>query len=279
MNAEASVIELENLAPGSAWSELLASSKSLIAAESASADPAVFPLGAPPVTSDLLGQYTYCTGRFGAANYDLQCAELHDRALIDNPGLAAMLRSQECLADNGDAAARFATPTSPLDTHEAAHRRAAAVAVARYKLAIARQLAAIDGPLGDAARTLVKCDELERRLAAAVAKLEAQATLEVARIQAEHAAAPSAAERERKATEAATAAAIAAARTGLEAENILRANRSAALVAKLRASGLKELRVNERLYGVEDLIRTAPGMTVGMLAIYESWLASAEAGR
>lgn len=186
MNAESSVTEIEALALGSPWAELLASSKSLLAAELAAADAVVFPTAATPRTADLIAQYTFFTGRFGTVGYGADCASLHGRAVNDNPELAAMLRSPECLEDIDRNAARLATPAHHLETHEAAQRRAAKLAVEVYKGAIARQLAEIDGPLGDAARAIAKHGHLEHRIAAAVARHEEHAKLEVARILEEH---------------------------------------------------------------------------------------------
>ncbi|HEX4455698.1 MAG TPA: hypothetical protein VH143_32780 [Kofleriaceae bacterium] len=186
MNAESSVIELEALALGSPWAAMLASCKSLLAAELAVADAVVFPTGAPPVTADLIAQYTFFTGRFGAVGYAAECAALHGRAVIDNPGLAAMLRSPECLEDIETAAARLATPSHHLETHEDARRRAVKLAVEMYTRVIADQLVEVDGPTREAARVIAKQSHLEQRIAVAVARHEEHAKLEVARIEEEH---------------------------------------------------------------------------------------------
>jgi hypothetical protein len=186
MNSELSITELETLALGLPWAELLTATKSLLAAELAAAEAVVFPPGATPVTADLIAQYQFFTGRFGAAGYAAECAALHGRAVIDNPGLAAMLRSPECLEDVDRNAARFATPLHHLETHETAQRRAGSLAVEMYRRGIAHQLVEVDGPLRDAARTIAKQSELEQRIAAAVARHEEHAKLEVARIEEEH---------------------------------------------------------------------------------------------
>ncbi len=253
-----------------AWSPVFAAAKDANAADRAAAKPRVWPTTIEGMTSATrqaaLTVWLWMIGRI-TGPYSPGLAQVHARVLASDPDVALLCRTIEALADVHESGARTGQPTSDRETWAAATARAGAAAVAAYQREIERQLAAIDGELGGAARVLVRCDELDARLDAERQRLEQAAAAEVARIEQEQreSARTVAAEAKRRLAEA-QAAAIATARTAAEAQQTMRRLRAEALVARLAASGLKSLRVGSvdagRLYGVPDLIKTAPSMSL-----------------
>lgn len=100
------------------------------------AELALFPVALIPKSRDTVAMYEFLTSRLDAAGYASGLLALHARALMGDGELAALFRSPEALSDVAIAAERYV----------AADRAAAsASAVAKYKRAIAEQLAAVDG--------------------------------------------------------------------------------------------------------------------------------------
>lgn len=100
------------------------------------AELALFPVALIPKSRDTVAMYEFLTSRLDAPGYAFGLLALHARALMGDADLAALFRSPEALSDVAIAAERYA----------AADRAAAsASAVAKYKRAIAEQLAAVDG--------------------------------------------------------------------------------------------------------------------------------------
>lgn len=281
MKTAESAAVVETLAPGEPWRDLLDESTSLIAAEHAAADAVVFPREERPVTADTLNQYVAHTGRWPATGYDGHALELHGRCVRTHPELAACLRSVDCLEDIAMAASRQAAPADHLETHAAAGARAAAVAVARYKIDVARQVAGVDcHELRDAARVLLACEALRERLAVAKARHEAHAAAELARIETERrAVARAVVDRTVERVRAAADVAEDARRKALQSTEEYRQIKAAALVERLRLSGLRELRVgaDRALFAVDDLVQTAAGCSLEQLDLYSAALAQHEA--
>lgn len=283
MTTDSLVDALENLPLGEPWADALAAAESAIARVTVTAREKLFPLEIAPATADALAEYAWRTNRLAAADYGDRLAEIHGRAVVGHPELACLLRSQEALEDIGRAAAQLAAPVDRLETHVAAGARAATKARMRYELAIAQQLAAADDhKLSRAARELLANEDLANRLAVAKARHEDNAQLELARAASERQAAARVVvdrtvERVRDAEARAADARARAEQSALEYRRI----RADALIELLRLSGLKELRmqtfgVGERaaLYGVEDIINTAHGLSLASIARFEAALAA-----
>lgn len=276
--AEKLVVALEQLELGAPFAEPLAAADSAIHAARAAAAAELFPPDLGPMTMDAVATYTWLSERIPFATYAEGLAQLHERALTSNPSLAAICRSHEALDDVAAAAARGAVPTNHLEPHAAAGARAVAAARSRYMTLIASQIAAITGhELGRPAKALLACDELEHRLAAERARREEHARAELVRVEAERKAAARAvrdksAERVREAErKAADAAQIA----GLTAHEYRRA-RAEWFIERLRATGLRELRVGGNLYIVSDVIANAREFSVQQLERHEAALAPHE---
>lgn len=286
MTTEFLIARLGNLPLGEAWSEAHRAAEVALAADRASAEAKQHPREIVPVTLATQNQFVQLTGSWPAIGYGDLALEAHGRCVRTHEELAAALRSG-CLDDIAHAAARQVGPADELETHGAAAARAGDFAVKRFKLGCAAQIAATDGhPLADAARALLACEDLEHRLEAARQRHEQHAALELERVQAEQRAVARAivdktVERVRAAQAAATDLRAKAALAEREYHQL----RAAALVERLRASGLLELRVGglgERaraLYAVDDLVRTAPEMSLAQIGVLEAVLAAHEAAR
>ena len=175
-------LSIKTVADHEPWAEALAADRSAITAREAAADAVAFPLALGILSADLVAKWSFVTGRLGAAGYGEALAAHHGRELHADPAFAALLRAPETLEDVGVAAARFAHPMTNTETHQVAEQRAAVAAIARYKLTIARQLATLDGDLGDAGRALLECAEATAWLDAEEQRREQLAAAELERV-------------------------------------------------------------------------------------------------
>ncbi len=281
MNAKTFVTNFENLELGAPWSAMLESAVLQLATERAAADAIVFSTEIQPLTADVIVTYETLTRRTEAMGYDRAMAGYHARAVVSHPLLASCFRTSECLADIRGAAMIGVGPSDERETHFAAGARAASASVERYRIAIAAQLAAVDGhELQGAARSLLGAVTLALRLDAARQCHEQYAAAELERVNAERRAAArgviaQTVARVREAQAAATDAAAKAAQTAAQ----YRLARADALSERLKLSGLTDLRTGEHggIYGVDDLAATVRGMSIESLAKFE--LALEQAGR
>ena len=227
------VAALEKITPGSAGTPMLAGAQAAFDAEHAAAERVVFSPEIMPVSADEIAAYAHFIAGHHQRGYDVALAGDHLRALPGWPALARRFRSPEALADVAQAAAACCAGPLGTETLGQAQARDAAAAVARYKRAIAAQLASTQGELGDAARTLIALDALAERLEAVRQRFEQAYAADRARAEAEAGAAcaAAAAERARKVDEAAAKAEAEAA----EAKRAL----DAAIAARVEALGTK----------------------------------------
>lgn len=219
------------------------------------AEQALFPSAIAPTSADTIRAYEWHTSRLGAAGYDAALAALHARSLATDPAFAALLRSPEALADVEAAAMRYAHPSSERESMSDAQRRAGREAVARYRRTIATQLAETPGDLQHPARVLLDHFAAEDRAAA-----ERVADVERARAEREQAEQAREAAKRAELVKLADVARAAQAEVDALADAHLVAHRGArlahrrALAARLRASGLVDLRIGRSLYAVQDLL-------------------------
>lgn len=272
------VAEIERLPLGDPSAPaLMTEAAQAIAAERIAAELRCFPPDLTPVSADAIAAYTMLTERIGstAVRYGERLADLHRRAVTSHPELAALCRSPEAIDDVAAAAGSLAVPEHHRETHATAAARAGAAATARYRLDIASHLAAAPGDaLGDAARVLLDCPTLAGRLDAARARHEEHVRLDRERLAAEQQAAAQAAERQAEADRQA-----AARRAAEQAIVDPGATRADELVARLKASGLRDLQLGPHALPVADLLAAARGLSPEALAAVETALAAQQGAR
>lgn len=262
----------EALELDAAWSAPVAEAKASNAGLRAVAIARIYPAEIAPAPSDAWAALSRYEARLPRLGYGVALLQLHARALASFPALAQLIRSPECRADVGAAAATQAVVLAR-PAHELAEE-----AITAFDRELAAQLVHAGHELAPAARDLLLAAELERRVDAAKAR------------HAEHAAAVLRhAEEERRAAEEAraeelardaNAAAEEARRLDLEAAAARENARRLAgeeLARKIRASRLTDLIVAGRLYDAEQVAATAPRMTLESIASYSAALAAAKA--
>lgn len=274
--AETLIAKLEKLPLGEPCAEALAAADRALSAARVAAEAALYPLDLAPTSAEAIAEYTWHTSRFGVVGYGERLADLHARALVSHPQLARLLRSREAFDDIGTAAAQRASPAHNLEAHATAQARAWVSAVARYKLDLEAQIAAVDGhELGDAARQLLRCEALSVRLAAVKARHEAHAAAE---IEIERAAAASVAaesvhrDPEADAAEAARLGRVRALAKRLELR-MQAAARGGTLAGRTR---LEFVFVADELHSTAEVLAAAAQMMPEQLAVYEHALDSEE---
>ncbi len=284
MNAESHVAAFETLPLGSEWATSFATTTAACAAEWEAAAAELCPYEITPTPADAIAMYGAMIADFRVSSFGEDAARAHGRSIHSWPALAALFRSQECLADVAAAAGSLAVPMNELETIGAAKAKAAAKAVALYQLAIARQIAGVpEHSLAPAARALLAAEALAPRLEAARGRQEAHAAAELERAAAERRAAAEAAQAERKRkVDEAHAAAAAARLAEQHARETARRARGESLAARLadlgEHSGLADpvIRFGDRVLSIADLVRTAPHLSNEQLAGYERTLALGE---
>jgi hypothetical protein len=225
----------------------------------AGAERRLFPISITPTSADTLALYAFHIGRLGHQNYGQALAGLHARSTESHPEYAALLRSPEAIEDVGVAAMHCAP------NEAAAQARAADEAREGYRRLIAQQLAQGGHQLSKHAKAfLAECAARDR------AEAERLAVVEAERAAAEQAAAE---EREAKRAEAARLADVARAAdaevaqlqyASAEAQKRARLALRAAVEARLRGSGLREIRVAGGLYDVASLLASGSGEGPGL---------------
>jgi hypothetical protein len=231
----------------------------------AGAEARLFPTSITPTGADAISAYAWLTQRLAPHGYGDALAALHARSIATHPELAAIFRSPEAVEDVGVAAMQAAASTgTPRDV-------AAAEARERYKRAIAKQLAEFNGHVLSAPAKAFLADRAARDRAEA----DRLAAIEAERAAAEQAAAE---ERAAKLAEAARLAEVARAADAevarLEYASADAKKRAylalrAAVEARLRSSGLREISVAGGLYDTESLLAAGggegqPGLDVGL---------------
>jgi hypothetical protein len=279
------VAEFEALALGEPWADQLAAATGACASQRYAAERKLFPFELTPVPADAIAAYAWHIDRLNQRRYGDELAMVHQRALNGHPALAQLCRTHDAVTDVSNAAGTYATAAHSRETHATAALRVAEEGRRRYQRLIAKQLADLVGhELRDAAQSYLEAEAHEERLDAAKARHEAHARTELEQVEIERktVARAESALAVGKVRDAEAAAADARAKATL-AEREYRKLRAEAFAQRLRASGLKQLRVGRgdgaELYGVDDLLvgATANGYTLETLAKYEAALAKHEA--
>lgn len=277
--AESLVAALEATPLGEPWRAALDAATSAVASLRAGAVTTVFPTEIQPMSADTVALYAEFIRRPAPMRFGEEASGFHARAVSSHPELARAFRSREAIADVETAASQVAVPASHLEAHGVAVARTAAEARKRYEVAICVAIANVNRhELGDAARAVLEAEALIVRIDVARQRHEEHARAELARVEAERKAiARAVVDKTVALVRAAELAAHDAARVAVLSATEYRRLRAEALVERLRASGLKDLRVgSDKLFGVDDLIATAPAMSLERLAMYEAALARIE---